>query len=50
MTITPEEKLMYEVMRAIYESGIPISFLLKSSLFSLARSRQYESSAVEYVA
>ncbi len=26
MTITPEEKLMYEVMRAIYESGIPISF------------------------
>lgn len=26
MNITAEEKLMYEVMRAIYESGIPISF------------------------
>lgn len=26
MVITKEEKLMYEVMRAVYESGIPISF------------------------
>lgn len=26
MYITAEEKLMYEVMRAIYESGIPVSF------------------------
>ncbi len=26
MKITAEEKLMYEVMRAIYDSGIPISF------------------------
>lgn len=26
MKITAEEKLMYEVMKAIYESGIPISF------------------------
>ena len=26
MNITAEEKLMYEVMRAIYESGIPIDF------------------------
>jgi len=26
MNITAEERLMYEVMRAIYESGIPISF------------------------
>ena len=26
MNITAEEKLMYEVMRAIYDSGIPISF------------------------
>lgn len=26
MNITAEEKLMYEVMKAIYESGIPISF------------------------
>ena len=26
MTATAEEKLMYEVMKAIYESGIPISF------------------------
>ena len=26
MVITNEEKLMYEVMRAVYESGIPISF------------------------
>ena len=26
MNITAEEKLMYEVMRAIYESGIPVNF------------------------
>ena len=26
MTATAEEKLMYEVMKAIYESGIPVSF------------------------
>jgi hypothetical protein len=26
MIITAEEKLMYEVMKAIYDSGIPISF------------------------
>ncbi|MGI6269080.1 MAG: nucleotidyl transferase AbiEii/AbiGii toxin family protein [Candidatus Howiella sp.] len=26
MNITAEEKLMYEVMRAIYDSGIPVSF------------------------
>lgn len=26
MTITAEEKLMYEVMRAVYDSGIPVSF------------------------
>lgn len=26
MHITAEEKLMYKVMKAIYDSGIPISF------------------------
>ena len=26
MEFTPREELMYEVMNAIYESGIPISF------------------------
>ena len=26
MNITAEEKLMYSVMKAIYESGIPVSF------------------------
>jgi len=26
MNITPTEKLMYEVMKAVYESGIPVSF------------------------
>ena len=26
MNITAEEKLMYEVMKTIYDSGIPISF------------------------
>ena len=26
MNITVEEKLMYKVMKAIYDSGIPISF------------------------
>lgn len=26
MNITAEEKIMYEVMKAIYESGIPINF------------------------
>lgn len=26
MNLTAEEKLMYKVMKAIYDSGIPISF------------------------
>lgn len=26
MRITAEEKLMYKVMKAVYDSGIPISF------------------------
>ena len=26
MRMTAEEKLMYDVMKAIYDSGIPISF------------------------
>ena len=26
MNITAEEKLMYEVMKAIFESGIPVNF------------------------
>lgn len=26
MTITTEERLMYRVMKAIYDSGIPVSF------------------------
>lgn len=26
MNITAEEKMMYQVMKAIYDSGIPISF------------------------
>lgn len=26
MQLSAEEKLMYQVMKAIYESGIPISF------------------------
>lgn len=26
MTITAEERLMYQVMKAIYDSGIPVSF------------------------
>ena len=26
MNLTKEEKLMYEVMKAIFDSGIPISF------------------------
>ena len=26
MNITAEEKLMYNVMKAVYDSGIPISF------------------------
>lgn len=37
MNLTAEEKLMYEVMRAIFDSGIPISFkgsmVLKACLF-----------------
>ncbi len=37
MNITAEEKLMYEVMKAIYDSGIPVSFkgsmVLKACLF-----------------
>lgn len=27
MNITAEEKLMYEVMKAVYESGIPVNFM-----------------------
>ena len=26
MNITAEEKIMYSVMKAIYDSGIPVSF------------------------
>ena len=26
MNITAEEKIMYQVMKAVYDSGIPISF------------------------
>ncbi len=26
MTITAEERLMYQVMKTIYDSGIPVSF------------------------
>lgn len=26
MSITAQEKLMYEVMKSVYDSGIPISF------------------------
>lgn len=26
MNLTVEEKLMYEVMKAIYDSGIPVNF------------------------
>ena len=26
MMITAEERLMYQVMKAIYDSGIPVSF------------------------
>ena len=26
MNITAEEKLMYDVMKAIYDSGIPVNF------------------------
>ena len=26
MNITAEEKLMYEAMKAVYDSGIPVSF------------------------
>ena len=26
MNITPEEKLMYDVMKALYDSGIPVNF------------------------
>jgi hypothetical protein len=26
MKITAEEKLMYDVMKAIYDSGIPVNF------------------------
>lgn len=29
MNITAEEKLMYEVMKAIYDSGIPFSLVSK---------------------
>ncbi len=39
MNITAEEKIMYEVMKAIYNSGIPINFkgsmVLKASLIEL---------------
>ena len=37
MNITAEEKIMYEVMKAIYDRGIPVSFkgsmVLKAFLF-----------------
>lgn len=37
MKLTTEEKMMYEVMKAIFDSGIPISFkgsmVLKACLF-----------------
>ena len=26
MTVSAEEKLMYQVMKAVYDSGIPVSF------------------------
>ena len=41
MAITPEEKLMYHVMKAIYDCGIPISFkgsmVLKACLLEAIR-------------
>lgn len=44
MNITPQEKLMYEVMKAIYESGIPISFkgsmVLKACLLEAGYSNE----------
>lgn len=44
MNITAEEKLMYEVMKAIYESGIPISFkgsmVLKACLLEAGYSEE----------
>lgn len=44
MNITAEEKLMYEVMKAIYDSGIPISFkgsmVLKACLIESAYSEE----------
>ena len=39
MRITPEEKMMYEVMKAVYDSGIPVSFkgsmVLKACLMEM---------------
>ena len=44
MNITAEEKLMYEVMKAIYDSGIPISFkgsmVLKACLMEVGYSEE----------
>ncbi|MCH5298632.1 MAG: nucleotidyl transferase AbiEii/AbiGii toxin family protein [Ruminococcus sp.] len=44
MNITIEEKLMYEIMKAIYESGIPINFkgsmVLKASLIEAGYSEE----------
>ena len=40
MNITAEEKLMYDVMKAIYDSGIPVNFkgsmVLKACLWRRA--------------
>lgn len=44
MNITVEEKLMYKVMKAIYDSGIPISFkgsmVLKACLIEAGYSEE----------
>lgn len=44
MNITTEEKLMYDVMKSIYESGIPINFkgsmVLKACLLELGYTEQ----------
>ena len=40
MNVTAQEKLMYGVMKAVYDSGIPVSFnLLKSILIDPSRHR-----------
>ena len=44
MNVTAQEKLMYGVMKAVYDSGIPVSFkgsmVLKACLAELNRSRK----------